>query len=116
MTQEAVESTFARVLQVLELPPGTKKAVDVNGMSVLVCNTNERLYAVSNICSHAHEKLECGRMSRGWIGCPVHGARFDLATGRAMNPPAKEPIATYEVRVVDAWIEVAVDAQRVNAS
>ena len=107
MTQEAVQSAFARVLNVAELPPGTKKAVDVNGVSVLVCNSNEQLYAVSNICSHAHEKLECGRMSRGWIGCPVHGARFDLATGRAMNPPAKEPIATFPVRIVDDWIEVA---------
>jgi 3-phenylpropionate/trans-cinnamate dioxygenase ferredoxin subunit len=116
LTPEAVKSAFARVLNVSALPPGTKKAVDVNGVSVLVCNTNERLYAVSNICSHAHEKLECGRMSRGWIGCPVHGARFDLATGRALNPPAKEPIATYEVRVVDDWIEVAVGGQRVNAS
>jgi 3-phenylpropionate/trans-cinnamate dioxygenase ferredoxin subunit len=108
LTQEAVRGAFARVLNASELPPGTKKAVDVNGVSVLVCNSNDRLYAVSNICSHAHEKLECGRMSRGWIGCPVHGARFDLATGRAMNPPAKEPIATYPVRVVDEWIEVEV--------
>ena len=116
MTQEAVQSAFARVLNVSELGPGTKKAVDVNGTSVLICNTNDRLYAVSNICSHAHEKLECGRMSRGWIGCPIHGARFDLATGRAMNPPAKEPIATYQVRIVDDWIEVAVGDQRVNAS
>jgi 3-phenylpropionate/trans-cinnamate dioxygenase ferredoxin component len=107
LTQEAGPSAFARVLNVSELPPGTKKAVDVHGVSVLVCNTNDRLYAVSNICSHAREKLECGRMSRGWIGCPVHGARFDLATGRAMNPPAKEPIATFPVRLVDDWIEVA---------
>jgi 3-phenylpropionate/trans-cinnamate dioxygenase ferredoxin subunit len=37
----------------------------------------------------------------------VHGARFDLATGRAMNPPAKEPIATFQVRIVEDWIEVA---------
>jgi 3-phenylpropionate/trans-cinnamate dioxygenase ferredoxin subunit len=116
LTQEVEERPFTRVLNAAELPPGTKKAVDVNGVSVLVCNSNDRLYAVSNICSHAHEKLECGRMSRGWIGCPVHGARFDLATGRAMNPPAKEPIATYELRVVDDWIEVAVGDQRVNAS
>lgn len=104
------------MLSVSALPAGTKRAVEVDGVSVLVCNSNDRLYAVSNICSHAHEKLECGRMSRGWIGCPIHGARFDLATGRAMNPPAKEPIATYPVRVVDDWIEVAVGGQRVNAS
>jgi len=43
----------------------------------------------------------------GWIACPVHGARFDLETGRAMNPPAKAPIKVYEVRVVDDRIEIA---------
>ncbi len=111
-----MQSPFARVLRASEVPPGEKKAIDVNGVSVLVCNSNDRLFAVSNICSHAQERLECGRMSRGWIVCPLHGARFDLATGRAMNPPAKEPIATYEVRVVEDWIEVAVGDQRVNAS
>jgi 3-phenylpropionate/trans-cinnamate dioxygenase ferredoxin subunit len=103
-----VEGNFSRVLSVSEVPPGTKRAVEVEGKSILVCNSNDRLFAVSNICSHAQEKLECGRMSRGWIACPAHGARFELATGRAMNPPAKQPIATFEVRVVDDWIEVLV--------
>jgi 3-phenylpropionate/trans-cinnamate dioxygenase ferredoxin subunit len=104
----AEEPAFTRVLKAAEVEPGTKKAVEVNGHSVLVCHSNDRLFAVSNICSHAQEKLECGRMSRGWIACPIHGARFELATGRAMNPPAKQPIATYPVRIVDEWIEVSV--------
>jgi 3-phenylpropionate/trans-cinnamate dioxygenase ferredoxin subunit len=98
---------YTRVLQVSEVPPGTKRTVEVAGQSILVCHSNG-LFAVANLCSHANEKLECGRLSRGWISCPAHGARFDLATGRAMNPPAKQPIATYPVRVVDDWIEVAV--------
>jgi 3-phenylpropionate/trans-cinnamate dioxygenase ferredoxin component len=102
------EQVFTRVLKVAEVEPGNKQAVEVNGQSVLICHSNDRLFAVSNICSHAHEKLECGRMSRGWIACPVHGARFELATGRAMNPPAKQPILTYPVRVIEDWIEVAV--------
>ena len=97
-----------RVLPAADVPPGTKKAVEVAGKSILICHSNDRLFAVSNICSHAEEKLECGRMSRGWIACPVHGARFDLATGRAMNPPATQPIPTYELRVVEDWIEVLV--------
>jgi len=104
-----VERTFLRVLKTSDVPSGTKKAVEVAGRSILICHT-DRLYAVSNICSHANEKLECGRMAKGWIACPVHGARFELATGRAMNPPAKAPIATYEVRVVEDWIEVLVPA------
>ena len=103
------EQAFTRVLKVAEVEPGNKKAVEVNGQSVLICHSNDRLFAVSNICSHANERLECGRMSRGWIACPIHGARFDLATGRAMNPPAKLPIATYPVRIVEDWIEVCVE-------
>jgi 3-phenylpropionate/trans-cinnamate dioxygenase ferredoxin subunit len=102
------ESSFSRVLKVSDVPPGTKKAIEVEGKSILICHTNDRLYAVSNICSHAQEQLECGRMSKGWIGCPAHGARFDLATGRAMNPPAKKPIAIFQLRVVEDWIEVLV--------
>jgi 3-phenylpropionate/trans-cinnamate dioxygenase ferredoxin subunit len=102
-----VSNSFVRVLQAAELPPGSKKAVEVAGKWILLCNTNDRLFAVSNICSHAEEKLDCGRMGRTWIACPLHGARFELATGRAMNPPATKPIATYEVRVVEEWIEVA---------
>ena len=102
------EQPFSRVLNVAEVQPGTKKVVEVNGQSVLICHSNDRLFAVSNICSHAQEKLECGKMSRGWIACPIHGARFELATGRAMNPPAKQPIATYPIRVVDEFIEISV--------
>jgi 3-phenylpropionate/trans-cinnamate dioxygenase ferredoxin subunit len=103
-----VPGTFTRVLQTSELPVGTKKAVDVDGKAILVCNSENKLHAISNICSHAEEKLECGRMGRTWISCPVHGARFELATGRAMNPPAIRPIKTFPVRVVDDWIEVEV--------
>ena len=103
-----MQASFTRVALASDIPPGTKKAVEVGAKSILICNTNDRLFAISNICSHADEKLECGRMSRTWISCPIHGARFELATGRAMNPPAVRPVATYEVRVEDEWIEVRV--------
>ncbi|HTZ71802.1 MAG TPA: non-heme iron oxygenase ferredoxin subunit [Acetobacteraceae bacterium] len=100
--------TYVRAISLSDLPHGTKKAVDIAGKSVLLCNWAERIYAVSNICSHAQEKLECGRLSNGWIACPIHGARFDLATGGAKNPPATRPIPVFEVRIVDEWIEVDV--------
>ena len=107
--QDSVAGTFHKLFPVSELPAGEKKPVEIEGKSVLVCHGRDgRMFAVSNICSHDTEKLECGRMSRGWIACPVHGARFDLATGAPLNPPATLPIATYEIRVVEDWIEVAV--------
>ena len=101
-----MSADFSRALKLADLPPGTKKAVEIGGKSVLICHAGDRLYAISNICSHAEETLECGRLGRSWISCPAHGARFELATGRAMNPPAVKPVATYELRVVEDWIEV----------
>lgn len=100
--------TFTRAIPVTDLADNGKVAIDIGGKSVLICNSGQKLFAVSNICSHADEKLECGKMSNGWIACPVHGARFDLATGKAKNPPAKRPIATFQIRVVDDWIEVEI--------
>ena len=100
--------TYTRVAPAVDVADGAKKAYEVAGRSVLVCHAEGRWYAVSNLCSHAAEKLECGQMRRGWISCPAHGARFELATGRAMNAPAKQPIATYPVRIADEWIEILV--------
>ena len=102
------EKEFVAAAKVDEVPPGTKKLVKLGANEVLLCNTRDRLFAIRNLCSHAYEKLDCGRMKNGWIACPVHGARFDLETGAPMNPPAVMPIDTFEVRVVGDSIEVAV--------
>jgi len=99
---------FSRAAPVADIEAGAKRALEINGKSILLCNWNGNFYAVSNICSHAEERLECGRMSNGWIACPIHGARFDLASGRAKNPPAKQPIAVFNVRVINGWIEVEI--------
>jgi 3-phenylpropionate/trans-cinnamate dioxygenase ferredoxin subunit len=106
--RDLMSDSFARIARVADIPEGSKTAFDVGGKAVLVCHTPERWYAVSNICSHAHEKLECGRLRRDSIVCPVHGARFDLATGKALTLPAKDPIAIFPVRIVDDWIEILV--------
>ncbi|MEO6716795.1 MAG: non-heme iron oxygenase ferredoxin subunit [Novosphingobium sp.] len=102
------DKTYIEAAKLDEVPSGTKKLVTLNGIEVLVCNSKDKLYAVRNLCSHAHEKLDCGRMKNGWISCPVHGARFDLESGAAMNPPAVMPLETYPVRVVGDTIEVEI--------
>jgi 3-phenylpropionate/trans-cinnamate dioxygenase ferredoxin subunit len=101
-------SEFTRFCKLSDVPPGAKKAAKINDTWVLVCNTHDKLFAVSNICSHAIKPLLNGRVRNCAITCPVHGARFSLETGAALNLPATKPIATYPVRVVDDWIEVLV--------
>lgn len=102
------DKNFVAVAQVEDVPAGTKKVVEVNGTEIVLCHTRDKIYAVRNLCSHAYEKLEDGRLRNGWISCPVHGARFDLETGDPMNPPATIPIDTYEVEIEGDTIKVAV--------
>lgn len=101
------DPVFAFVLPLMELADGSTRLVQVAGETVLLCHDEGQVYAIENRCSHLEEPLACGRIKWGWIACPAHGARFDLATGEPMNPPATERIRTFPVRVVDGMIEVA---------
>jgi 3-phenylpropionate/trans-cinnamate dioxygenase ferredoxin subunit len=106
---EAISMTsesFTRVAKASDLANNSSVAVEVNGKSILVCKSQDKISAIINKCSHADEKLECGRIKNGWIACPVHGARFTLADGKVLNHPATVDIETFPVRVVDDWIEV----------
>ncbi len=105
-----MSSEFTRFCPAAEIPPGAKKHAKIDDTWVLVCNVKDRLFAVSAICSHQAKPLFNGRVRNCKITCPVHGARFDLATGEPLDLPATKPIPVYEVRVVDDWIEVSLPA------
>lgn len=98
---------FQPCLPVAELGDRPTSAVAVGGSRIVLCQFDGGLFAIEDKCSHADEPLACGRIRNGWIACPAHGARFDLATGEVLGPPATEPIRTYAVRVVEGMIEVA---------
>jgi 3-phenylpropionate/trans-cinnamate dioxygenase ferredoxin subunit len=106
-TAMTTPTAFQRVLPAAELPAGAKKPLVVDGKPVLLCNVAGRIHAIANVCSHNEKPLERGRVGQGWIACPTHGARFDLASGKPLCLPATKPIAIHEARVVDDWIEVA---------
>lgn len=87
---------------------GAALEVSVNGRDILLCRYADKIYAVENRCSHQDRKLSRGRLRKGQIICPFHGARFDLASGAACSAPATAPIATFAVREVNGIVEVAV--------
>ena len=40
------------------------------------------------------------------IECPLHAGRFDINTGKVLDPPATDDLKTYPVRVVGDEIQV----------
>lgn len=67
---------------------GGKKVVEVGGQRVLLVETGDGIYAVSNKCSHLGLPLvgktamfQAEITADKCVKCPAHDTKFDLATG-----------------------------------
>lgn len=80
-----------------EVKEGAAVAGRVNGDAVVIVRCKGKHYAVGASCSHYGGPLADGIVEDGTIRCPWHHARFDLATGEPVNPPALNAIPCYAV-------------------
>jgi chlorite dismutase len=98
-----------------EIPEGGSRVVYVGGEQIALFNTAGKIFAVANRCSHANGPLADGQLDGATVTCPVHGTKFDLATGEPLCAPASRPITRYDVRVEGGQVFVtpAAGAQRV---
>lgn len=99
-------SDFHRIASTNELPPGTRKLVELDGRAIAVFNVAGQYYAIDDVCTHDGGPLAEGKLVGCEIECPRHGARFDLRSGRALCMPAFEGVATHEVRTEDGSVLV----------
>jgi nitrite reductase/ring-hydroxylating ferredoxin subunit len=101
---------FVRVAALADVPPGTLLQVEVAGGKVCLANADGRIYAFADRCSHRDFPLSAGAIHDGdTVECTWHGARFDMATGRATRLPAIKPIRTREVLLSGDDIFVSLD-------
>ena len=83
-----------------DLPVGTIKKFDINGLDIAIANTDEGFFAVDDTCTHAEVSLAEGELNGCQIECWMHGANFDIRTGVALTPPATIALNTYPVQIV----------------
>lgn len=98
--------SWVRVASAESIAPGDYASVEVDGDFVAVFNVDGEFLAVEDICTHDGGGLAGGEVVDHQVICPRHGARFCLRTGRALTPPAYEPVRTFETRVVAGQVEV----------
>jgi nitrite reductase/ring-hydroxylating ferredoxin subunit len=98
---------FEAVVKLAELPVGSMRACVIGGREIVICHTREGVFALDNICTHAHARLCEGRLRATRLVCPLHGASFDIRDGHVLGPPAVVALPTHTVRVVDDTVEVA---------
>jgi 3-phenylpropionate/trans-cinnamate dioxygenase ferredoxin subunit len=90
-----------------DFPEEGKLAARIAGWSVLVVRSDEGFNALNDRCTHQAALLSGGKVRRGAIMCPLHGARFEATTGRCIGG-AYADLRRFELRIADGMIEVAV--------
>jgi 3-phenylpropionate/trans-cinnamate dioxygenase ferredoxin component len=99
---------YVRAASLADVPPNTLHQVELGEHKVCLANADGQIYAFGDNCSHRDFPLSSGALEDGTVECAWHGARFEVASGRATRLPAVKPIRTYEVQVEGDDIFVAV--------
>ena len=99
-------SEFVTVAKASDLAEGGLHRFDVGGTPVAVANAGGNLYAFGNTCTHEGCSLAQGRLDGTTVTCPCHGSRFDVTSGAVLHGPARQPVASYAVRVEGKDIQI----------
>jgi len=100
------------VMKDTELQEGSMATADVDGFHILLARIGGVVYAVSGTCTHESTDLGLGFLIEDRVTCPLHLSAFDLKTGAVFNPPATEPLQTFNVKIQDGEIFVEVPQGR----
>ncbi|QIB64116.1 non-heme iron oxygenase ferredoxin subunit [Kineobactrum salinum] len=70
----------------------------IDGHEIAIFRVDDNLYALGDRCTHGDASLSEGWVEDGCVECPLHQAKFNLATGAVERRPAKVPVRAYPIR------------------
>lgn len=85
--QRSDRVVYRRVAAVDEIEPGTVKQVTLNGRHIAVVRTEDRFFAIDNVCPHLKAPLSRGAVCGTRLTCPWHAWQFDITTGEVVGRP-----------------------------
>lgn len=101
-----MNSTWHDVCHQDAFPDDGKFAAVIAGWHVLVVADQGAHFAYNDRCPHQAALLSPGRVRRGAVMCPLHGARFAAGTGECIGG-AYPALRSFPVRVEGGMIAVA---------
>jgi nitrite reductase/ring-hydroxylating ferredoxin subunit len=85
--QTEQQHQFIDSSDIKDVPLGKMKHVELQEKEVLLANSDGKLYALCDRCSHMNAPLSMGTLNGKVVTCPLHGARFDVTTGKKVGEP-----------------------------
>ena len=98
---------FVRVAFTDEIPPGTGRTVEVDGIWIAVFNVEGTFYAIDNSCPHAGGPLGEGNLCEAVVECPWHGWKFSVISGERVGNPNFQ-VACCEIRIQAGEVQIAI--------
>lgn len=91
-------SGLIKVARTDQLPQGTRKLCTVKDRRIALFNLDGTIHAIDNHCTHRDGPVGAGELKDAVITCPWHGWRFNVTTGRCLEPEG-ESLRHYPVTV-----------------
>jgi nitrite reductase/ring-hydroxylating ferredoxin subunit len=108
---EMPDAGWVRVAGVADVGEGQVHAVRVGDREIALYHlAGGEFRATENVCTHEYALLSDGWLEDGCIECPLHAARFDIRTGKALCAPAETDIKVFEVKVENTDLLLKVPA------
>lgn len=89
---------WIRIASAQDLQDDEVMAVTVGSARIALYRSEGEFFATDNRCTHAEALMSEGYLEDGCIECPLHQARFDIRTGKALCAPATVDLRTHAVR------------------
>jgi nitrite reductase/ring-hydroxylating ferredoxin subunit len=106
----ATAGRYVEVTTLAALRDGFATLHKVAGRAIVIARSAQGVHAFDGTCTHARFHFGTSRLVGGCeIECPIHGARFDAATGAVTKGPAKLPLPRIDVQVDGEVVRVLVD-------
>jgi NADPH-dependent 2,4-dienoyl-CoA reductase/sulfur reductase-like enzyme/nitrite reductase/ring-hydroxylating ferredoxin subunit len=104
--QELTGPDFTEGVALQDLTEGEPLLGQANGEAVMLVRRGGEVLAIGATCSHYGGPLAEGKVDGDKVYCPWHHACFSLRTGEALEAPALNPVARWEVEVSDGRARV----------
>jgi NAD(P)H-dependent nitrite reductase small subunit len=112
---------WIRVTSEVNIPVREGRSVQLADREIAIFNLGDRFAAIDAACPHrggplcdgivtgtGAPSLDCAPIVGHAVVCPLHGWKIDLQTGEVLKPDVSVRVETYDVRVSEGVVEVAI--------
>ena len=95
MSNQIERHQFIDASDVNDVPLGKMKHIEVGEKEILLANPDGKVYALCDRCSHMNAPLSMGTLNGKVVTCAMHGARFDVTTGKKVAEPMAPDLSKF---------------------